>query len=111
MSIGSKETEVFVKIKKPNSTKVERFKVTAGGGGWGAKADIIALSPEAKLVKGSEIQFLWSPQKIGICQIITTTRLLNLQTHSLLPTPTKRLVTMRIQMKASIYMKMFWCWQ
>lgn len=57
MSIGSKETEVFVKIKKPNSTKVERFKVAAGGGGWGAKADIIALSPEAKLVKGSEIQF------------------------------------------------------
>ncbi|KAK6894639.1 hypothetical protein K6H09_002347 [Candida tropicalis] len=33
------------------------FKVIAGGGGWGAKADIIALSPEAKLENGSEIQF------------------------------------------------------
>lgn len=57
MSIGSKETEVYVKIKKPNSNTVERFKVIAGGGGWGAKADIIALSPEAKLENGSEIQF------------------------------------------------------
>ncbi|EMG46388.1 hypothetical protein SBY92_002567 [Candida maltosa Xu316] len=57
MSIGSKETEVFVKIKKPNTSKVERFKVIAGGGGWGPKADIIALSPEAKLEKGSEVKF------------------------------------------------------
>lgn len=57
MSIGSKDTEVYVKIKKPNSNTIERFKVIAGGGGWGAKADIIALSPEAKLEKGSEIQF------------------------------------------------------
>lgn len=57
MSIGSKETEVYVKIQKPNSNAIERYKVTAGGGGWGAKANTIVLSPEAKLVTGSSIQF------------------------------------------------------
>lgn len=57
MSLKSKDTEVFVKLRKRGSTIVERFKVTAGGGGWGAKADIIALSPEAKPERGDEIEF------------------------------------------------------
>ncbi|KAI5957824.1 hypothetical protein KGF57_003091 [Candida theae] len=57
MSLASKDTEVFVKLRKRGSTAVERFKVTAGGGGWGAKADIIALSPEAKPERGDEVEF------------------------------------------------------
>ncbi|RCK65044.1 hypothetical protein Cantr_00852 [Candida viswanathii] len=57
MAIGSKETGVYVKVRKPHGSISERFEVIAGGGGWGAKADIIALSPEAKLEKGSEIEF------------------------------------------------------
>lgn len=36
---------------------MDRFKVTAGGGGWGAKANIIALSPEAKPERGDEVEF------------------------------------------------------
>ncbi|RLV95119.1 hypothetical protein JA1_001116 [Spathaspora sp. JA1] len=57
MSIGSKETQVYVKLTNPNSAVTERFKVIAGGGGWGAKANIIALSPEAKPTVGSKIEF------------------------------------------------------
>ncbi|EGW31957.1 uncharacterized protein SPAPADRAFT_138569 [Spathaspora passalidarum NRRL Y-27907] len=57
MSIGSKETQVYVKLTNPNSTVTERFKIIAGGGGWGAKANMIALSPEAKPVIGSKIEF------------------------------------------------------
>ncbi|KAI5956556.1 hypothetical protein KGF54_001031 [Candida jiufengensis] len=57
MSLGSKETEVYVKLRKHGNSLVERFKVTAGGGGWGVKADLIALSPEAKPKKGDEVEF------------------------------------------------------
>ena len=57
MSLETKDTEVFVKLRKRGTTVVERFKVTAGGGGWGAKADIIALSPEAKPERGDEVEF------------------------------------------------------
>ncbi|KAI5967991.1 hypothetical protein CANMA_002759 [Candida margitis] len=57
MRLKSKDTEVFVKLRKRGTTVVERFKVTAGGGGWGAKADIIALSPEAKPNVGDEVEF------------------------------------------------------
>ncbi|CCG24190.1 hypothetical protein CORT_0E06080 [Candida orthopsilosis Co 90-125] len=57
MSLKSKDTEVFVKLRKKGTTVVDRFKVTAGGGGWGAKADIIALSPEAKPERGDEVEF------------------------------------------------------
>ena len=64
--------------------KLRGLKVTAVDG----EPRLTSLLSHQKLnSKEAEIQFLWSPQKIGICQIITTTRLLNLQTHSLLPTP------------------------
>lgn len=57
MSLKSKDTEVYVKIRDLKTSHVRRFKVTAGGGGWGAKADIIALSPEAKPKVGDRIEF------------------------------------------------------
>ncbi|KAK6462944.1 hypothetical protein DFJ63DRAFT_312268 [Scheffersomyces coipomensis] len=63
MSIGSKDTEVYVKIYKKDSDLVYKYKVIAGGGGWGAKANIIALSPEAKINKGDRIEFyMLTPQ-------------------------------------------------
>lgn len=49
MSIGSKETEVYVKIKKPNSTRVERFKVTAGGGGWEPRLTLLLYHQKQSL--------------------------------------------------------------
>ncbi|KAI5964152.1 uncharacterized protein KGF55_002094 [Candida pseudojiufengensis] len=57
MSLGSKDTEVYVKLRKQGTSVVERYKVTAGGGGWGPKADLIALSPEAKPKKGDAVEF------------------------------------------------------
>lgn len=57
MSIGSKDTQVFVKLYKKDDPTVYKYEVIAGGGGWGAKANIIALSPEAKLEKGDRIEF------------------------------------------------------
>lgn len=57
MSIGSKDTEVYVKIFKANLETAKRFKVIAGGGEWGSKASILAISPEAKLDVGDRIEF------------------------------------------------------
>ncbi|KAK6205492.1 uncharacterized protein RJT21DRAFT_112011 [Scheffersomyces amazonensis] len=57
MGLGSKDTEVYVKIFKGNNSLPFKYKVVAGGGGWGAKANIIALSPEAKITKGDRIEF------------------------------------------------------
>lgn len=58
MSIGSKDTQVFVKIYPQNhASSVHKYEVIAGGGGWGSKANIIALSPEAKLSKGDRVEF------------------------------------------------------
>lgn len=57
MSIGSKDTQVFVKIYSANDPAVHKYEVIAGGGGWGAKANIIALSPEAKPQKADRIEF------------------------------------------------------
>lgn len=57
MSIASKETKVYVKIYKPGSSSPQKFEVIAGGGGWGAKADMIALSPDAKPTVGDRIEF------------------------------------------------------
>lgn len=34
-----------------------RFKVIAGGGGWGARAGMLVLDPEAKIQEGAKIQF------------------------------------------------------
>ncbi|CAK9439783.1 uncharacterized protein LODBEIA_P38830 [Lodderomyces beijingensis] len=57
VSLKSKDTEVYVKVRKQGTTHVDRFKVVAGGGGWGAKADIIALSAEAQPSVGDLIEF------------------------------------------------------
>ncbi|KAG2734796.1 hypothetical protein G9P44_002802 [Scheffersomyces stipitis] len=58
MGLGSKDTEVYVKLYKKNDPQTAfRYKVVAGGGGWGAKASIIALSTDAKLEKGDRIEF------------------------------------------------------
>lgn len=57
MSIGSKETEVYVKLYKKGQDHPLKYQVIAGGGGWGAKANIIVLSPDAKLSKGDRIEF------------------------------------------------------
>lgn len=56
MSIGSKDTKVHVKVSGKDGAS-KRFEVIAGGGGWGAKADLLALSPEAKLNKGDCVEF------------------------------------------------------
>lgn len=55
MSIASKDTKVYVTVTRDGKSK--RFEVIAGGGGWGAKADLLALSPEARLSKGDHLQF------------------------------------------------------
>lgn len=52
MDIKSKETEVYVKINK-----IFRYQVIAGGGGWGAKADTLVISPDAKISKNDTIDF------------------------------------------------------
>ncbi|CUM51360.1 unnamed protein product [Debaryomyces tyrocola] len=57
MNIGSKDTQVFVKIYKKGLEIAQRFKVIAGGGEWGTKANILAISPEAKLDVGDRIEF------------------------------------------------------
>lgn len=57
MSIASKDTKVYVKIYKPGSSLAQKFEVIAGGGGWGAKADMIAVSPDAKPVVGDRVEF------------------------------------------------------
>lgn len=57
MSIGSKDTQVFVKIYKKGLNIAQRFKVIAGGGEWGTKANILAISPEAELDVGDRIEF------------------------------------------------------
>lgn len=56
MSIGSKETKVYAKLHQKDGS-VNRYEVIAGGGGWGAKADLLALSPEAKLNRGDRVEF------------------------------------------------------
>lgn len=55
MSLGSKDTKVYVKVTRGAVTK--KYEVIAGGGGWGAKADLLAISPEAKLQNGDLVQF------------------------------------------------------
>ncbi|CUM46317.1 uncharacterized protein AC631_02460 [Debaryomyces fabryi] len=57
MSIGSKDTQVFVKLYKKDLDVGQRFKVIAGGGEWGTKANILAISPEAKVDSGDRIEF------------------------------------------------------
>lgn len=55
MSLKSKDTKVYVKVHQQDGTR--KYEVIAGGGGWGAKADLLAISPEAKLKKGDRIEF------------------------------------------------------
>ncbi|CAH2351147.1 hypothetical protein CLIB1423_03S00386 [[Candida] railenensis] len=58
MSIGSKDTQVYVKLfQKSNSSFAERFEVIAGGGGWGAKASTIVISPTATFAEGDRLEF------------------------------------------------------
>lgn len=57
MSRINKEAEVYVKLIKKETGKVERHRVVAGGGEWGAKANILAISPEAHPRKGDRIEF------------------------------------------------------
>ncbi|ODV81602.1 uncharacterized protein CANTADRAFT_87579 [Suhomyces tanzawaensis NRRL Y-17324] len=64
MDIASKDTEVYVKLYRANDPqKAYKHQVIAGGGGWGAKAAIIALSPDAKVANGDRIEFyMLTPQ-------------------------------------------------
>lgn len=55
MGIASKDTKVYAKVH--TARKSMRYEVIAGGGGWGAKADLLALSPEAKLSGGEKVEF------------------------------------------------------
>ncbi|KAK9245501.1 hypothetical protein V1506DRAFT_553800 [Lipomyces tetrasporus] len=41
-----------------------RHKVIAGGGGWGARAGMLVLDPEAEIREGEKIQFLVSTNKV-----------------------------------------------
>ncbi|CAI5759981.1 unnamed protein product [Candida verbasci] len=58
-ALASKDTEIYVKIDGK-----KRFKVTAGGGGWGVKANMIALSNEAQLQKGHTLEFFMVPPNL-----------------------------------------------
>lgn len=57
MDIASKDTQVFVKVYNEESVLTRKYEVIAGGGSWGTKASILALSPEAKVKKGEKIEF------------------------------------------------------
>ncbi|CUM68322.1 uncharacterized protein PRCAT00006044001 [Priceomyces carsonii] len=56
-NISSKDTEVYVKIFPRSNNHILRYKVIAGGGGWGSKANILVLSPNANIHKGDKIEF------------------------------------------------------
>lgn len=51
MDLASKDTLVFVKLAN------KRYEVIAGGGGWGAKAGMLALLPDARPRVGDRIEF------------------------------------------------------
>lgn len=55
MDIASKDTKVYVKVYRGDECK--KYEVIAGGGGWGAKADLLAISPECKLQLGDRLEF------------------------------------------------------
>lgn len=55
MSFASKDTKVYVKLY--NGDLCKKYEVIAGGGGWGAKADLLAISPEAKPQNGDRLEF------------------------------------------------------
>lgn len=55
MSLASKDTKVYVKLYSGDDCK--KYEVIAGGGGWGAKADLLAISPEAKPKNGDRVEF------------------------------------------------------
>lgn len=55
MSLASKDTKVYVKLYSGDEFK--KHEVIAGGGGWGAKADLLAISPEAKPKIGDRVEF------------------------------------------------------
>lgn len=57
MDIGSKETQVFVKLYRDGRPEPQRHEVIAGGGGWGVKANMLAISPEADIQVGDRIEF------------------------------------------------------
>ncbi|ODQ77098.1 hypothetical protein BABINDRAFT_10459 [Babjeviella inositovora NRRL Y-12698] len=61
MNLASKETEVYVRIhdlETAGDGNHLQYKVIAGGGGWGAKANILAILPEARLKEGQQVEFL-----------------------------------------------------
>lgn len=55
MLLASKDTKVYVKVFSDNGCK--KHEVIAGGGGWGAKADLLAISPEVELKMGDRLEF------------------------------------------------------
>lgn len=55
MNIGSKDTKVYVKVFRGEDCR--KYEVIAGGGGWGVKADLLAMSPEAKMQVGDRLEF------------------------------------------------------
>lgn len=55
MSLASKDTKVYVKQIRDEISK--KFEVIAGGGGWGAKADLLAILPEIELQLGDKLEF------------------------------------------------------
>lgn len=60
MSMASKDVKVCVKVFGADGVS-KRYEVIAGGGGWGAKADLLALLPEAQLSVGDRIKFYMIP--------------------------------------------------
>lgn len=61
LSVGSRETKVYVKLI-PNGTQGEkRYEIIAGGGEWGAKANILALTPDARPQKNDRLRIYMVP--------------------------------------------------
>lgn len=56
MALASKETQVFATVRSGEHPP-RQFQVVAGGGSWGAKANILVLLPEAQLREGDVITF------------------------------------------------------
>lgn len=70
MGIASKETKVYVKVFRDNESK--KYEVIAGGGGWGVKADLLAISPEAKMQVGDRLEFFMVTPEVRYADMSNT---------------------------------------
>lgn len=86
MDLQSKDTEIYLKLYKNHLKKAERFKVIAGGGEWGTKANILAITPLAQLEKGDRLEFyMISPSEKFTLNDVSLEELRNTLTFECVP--------------------------